>query len=126
MAAVQRNVYPCSCAYAAYVFQPRSDGSLHGLSPKASCENVLVLEPWKPPEAFARREMILKTSEARAGSTIFALGKQKRSGATSSGAVCDKQSLEWLGNVLEKWQSLPNSLICPNLPPVLLCFARKD
>lgn len=39
----------------------KSDGALHGLSPKASCEN------------------------ARAGSTIFALGKQKRSGATSSG-----------------------------------------
>ena len=92
MAAVQRKVYPS--AYAACGFQPRSDGALHGLSPKASCENVLVLEqPWKPPEAFALPcEMRTRTFEARAGSTIFALGKQKRSGATSSGAVFMRQA----------------------------------
>ena len=61
---------------------PRSDGALHGLSPKASCENATVSA------CDARTEKLMRDArQARAGSTIFSLAKQKRSGATSSGVA---------------------------------------
>ena len=61
---------------------PRSDSALHGLSPKASSENVPNHGDFEASAPDARH------CQVRAGSTMFGLARAHRSGAVVAGSGC--------------------------------------